>query len=132
MSEQEFNGLKPKSKTGESIYFYSLDYWIDIRQCILMSVDCGFPPYPTMDAETAEWFAGVLQERLNFGLIQAYYELDAKRSRADTTSSDNTLDEEEAAHVDTIMQLTQDYIDFLKDCGGCEPVSVDAPMPQLR
>ena len=32
MSEQEFKGLHPKSKEGESIYFYSMDYWIDIHR----------------------------------------------------------------------------------------------------
>jgi hypothetical protein len=79
MSEQEFKGLSPKSETGKSIYFFSLDNWIDLHDCIDMLITPGLPAYPMMEAEEAEYLADEMQKRLDFGIIRAYYELQAKQ-----------------------------------------------------
>lgn len=114
MSDQEFKGLNPKSKEGESIFFYSMDYWIGLCECIRMIFDERFPPYPTLDEETAEYIAAVMQHRLDFGLVRAYFELKAKQVFDDP--------DEISGYVDDMLDHTRQYIDFLKNCGGCEPV----------
>ena len=80
MSDQEFRGIAPKTPAGESIFFYSLDYWIGLCECIRMIIDESFPPYPSMEAETAENVAELLERRLEFGLVRAYFELEARRT----------------------------------------------------
>jgi hypothetical protein len=65
MSEQEFRGLSPKSETGKSLYFFSLDNWIDLHKCINM-FNPGLPSYPMMDAEEAEFLAEEMQQILDF------------------------------------------------------------------
>jgi hypothetical protein len=128
MSEQEFKGLDPRSAVGKSIYFYSLDAWIDIHHCINMIMAVGLPPYPILDAETAVYLAEKLQERLDFGLVHAYYELEAKSifpvsETSDSDGLETDSDEDEASEfVESRMDFTQRFIDFLKDSGGCMPV----------
>ena len=114
MSDQEFKGLNPKSKAGESIFFYSMDYWIGLCECIRMVYDESFPPYVSMDEENAGYVAEALHRRLDYGLFKTYFE---------HSSSKLFDDEREAAdYVETMLDYTVQFIEFLKNCGGCEPV----------
>lgn len=128
MSEQEFKGRAPKSATGESIYFYSMDVWFDLHGCLEMLIDEGFPPYPAMDSETTECVAEMLQRRLDFGLVQAYYELKARqnqRRRPLPLAQPQRLPRlsaESKAWVEMMLDETRRYIDYLRDCGGCDSV----------
>jgi len=126
MSEQEFKGRAPKSATGESIYFYSMDIWIELHGCLEMLIDEGFPPYPSMDGETTENVADMLQRRLDFGLVQAYYELTARRNQRQRRPAKLAqpprpprLSAESKAWVEMMVDQTRQYVDFLRDCGGC-------------
>jgi hypothetical protein len=128
MSEQEFRGLSPKSETGKSLYFFSLDNWIDLHDCIDMLITPGLPAYPMMEAEEAEYLADEMQKRLDFGIIRAYYELQAKQifrtSHISNENESNTIpntdsnSKERANFVEGMMYHTQNFINFLKDSGG--------------
>ncbi len=120
MSDQEFRGIAPKTPAGESIFFYSLDYWIGLCECIRMIIDEDFPPYPSMDAETAEYVAELLERRLEFGLVRAYFELAARRHFSDPAVSEEETETEIGGYVETMLGWTRQYIVFLNECGGCE------------
>ena len=120
MSDQEFRGIAPKTPAGESIFFYSLDYWIGLCECIRMIIDEDFPPYPSMDAETAEYVAELLERRLEFGLVRAYFELEARQRLSDPDVPDEEAEAEVGEYVETMLDWTRQYIAFLKECGGCE------------
>lgn len=122
MSDQEFRGIAPKTPAGESIFFYSLDYWIGLCECIRMIIDEDFPPYPSMDAETAEYVAELLERRLEFGLVRAYFELEVRQKLRDPDIPDAEAEAEVGEHVETMLDWTRQYIVFLKECGGCEAV----------
>jgi len=121
MSDIEFKGVDPKSENGKSIFFYSMDYWIELCECISMIISEAFPSYPSMDAENAEYLAGQLKRRLDFGLVQAYYELATRRRLADPEMPAQELEDETRSHVECMLDWTRQYITFLKECGGCEP-----------
>lgn len=131
MSEQEFKGLSPKSETGKSIYFFSLDNWIDLHDCIDMLITTGLPAYPMMEAEEAEeaeYLADQMQRRLDFGIIRVYYKLQAKQlfrtalisseNESDTIFNTDSISEERANFVEGMMYHTEKFINFLKDSGG--------------
>ena len=120
MSDQEFRGIAPKTPAGESIFFYSLDYWIGLCECIRMIIDEDFPPYPSMDAETAEYVAELLERRLEFGLVRAYFELEVRQKLRDPDIPDAEAEAEVGEHVETMLDWTRKYIAFLNECGGCE------------
>jgi hypothetical protein len=122
MSDQEFRGIAPKTPAGASIFFYSLDYWMGLCECIQMIIDEGFPPYPCMDADTAEHVADLLERRLNFGLVRSYFELEARHRLSDPDIPEAESEEEVDAYVETMLDWTRQYIAFLKECGGCEAV----------
>lgn len=114
MSDQEFKGLNPKSKAGESIFFYSMDYWIRLCECFLMVCNEDFDPFAALDEKRAEELGETLQLMLDSGLFKACFQ----RSAIDSHD-----DEDEAADfVETMLDYAAQYIDFLKNCGGCEPV----------
>lgn len=113
MSDQEFKGLNPSRKQA-SRFFYSLDYWIELCECIRMVFDEGFPPYVSMDEKNADYVADALQRRLDYGLFKAYFEHSAIKHFDDGS--------EAADYVETMLDYTAQFIEFLKNCGGCEPV----------
>lgn len=114
MSDQEFKGINPKSKAGESIFFYSMDYWIGLCECIRMVYDESFPPYVSMDEENAGYVAEALQRRFDYGLFKAYFEHSASQLFDDAS--------EAKGYVEAMLDYTVQFIEFLKNCGGCEPV----------
>lgn len=122
MSDQLFVGRSPKSPTGKEIFFYSFDLWIGLHRCLEMLIDEGFPPYPSMDEESAEAVADMLDRRLEFGLVQAYYELEvARRSRRKTAPGKrHALSREDREYVSLMVEQTRNYIAFLRDSGGCD------------
>ena len=122
MSDQQFKGLNPKSPPGKSIFFSSLDYWIGLCECIRMICHEGFPSYPSMEAEDAEDLAEMLARRREFGIIKAYFELDAARSFDKDGDSDGESEAAAAEYVETMLDWTRQYILFLRECGGCEAV----------
>ena len=122
MSDQEFKGNSPKSPAGESIFFNSLDYWIELCDCIRMIIADSFPSYPSMEAEDAEFLAELLERRLEFGLVRAYFELAARRRFNDPDLSEEEIEAEVGEHVETMLDWAVQYIVFLRECGGCEPV----------
>ena len=115
--DHEFIGLKPKSPAGRSIVFASLDWWIEINNCISMVCFHDFPAYPEMDNEAAVAVAETIEERIAFGIVKAYFELSvAKYQKANGEHySNKTI----AADVAQLLALTKQYVDFLKNCGGC-------------
>jgi hypothetical protein len=114
MSDQEFKGLNPKSKEGESIFFYSMDYWIGLCECIRMVYDESFPPYVSMDEENAGYLAEAFQRRLDYGLFKTYFEHSASKMFDD--------EREAADYVETMLGYTVQFIEFLMNCGGSKPV----------
>ena len=112
MSDQEFKGLNPKSKAGESIFFYSMDYWIGLCECILMACDEDFEPFAALDEKKAEELGDTLQLMLDSGLLKACFQQSAIDSR----------DDDDADYVETMLDYATQYVEFLKNCGGCEPV----------
>jgi len=122
MSDQQFNGLNPKSPSGESIFFYSLDYWISLCECIRMICYEDFPSYPSMEAEDAEFLAEMLECRLEFGIVKAYFELKAARRFDKADDSDGESEAAAAEYVETMLDWTRRYMLFLRECGGCEAV----------
>lgn len=130
MSDQEFKGCNPKSEVGKSIYFHSMDWWLELRDRIQMFLGEDIPVYMQFDAENAEYLADLLQQRLHFGIVRAYYELTAKQRGRGNASPEEDADASEgdadniATEVETMMSWTRRYIDFLKNSGGCEPAEV--------
>lgn len=122
MSDMEFKGEQPKSKAGESLFFYSMDYWIGLHRCIQMIIDEDFPSYPSMDEGYAEYLARSLEYRLDFGLVEAYYELATRRRLRNSGGPQEEVEEEVTAHVKIMLDWTRQYIEFLKNCGGCSPI----------
>ncbi len=122
MSDQLFVGRSPKSPTGKEIFFYSFDLWIELHGCLAMLIDAEFPPYPSMDEESAEAVADMLNHRLEFGLVQAYYELEVARrsSRKAVPGKRRTLSRENREYVSLMIEQTRKYIAFLRDSGGCD------------
>lgn len=122
MSDQLFVGRSPKSPIGKEIFFYSMDLWIGLHRCLVMLIDEDFPPYPSMDAETAEVIADMLDRRLEFGLVKAYYELAVARrsSRKVPPGKRRGLSREDREHVALMVEQTREYVAFLRDSGGCD------------
>ena len=106
MSDQEFRGIAPKTPAGESIFFHSLDYWIGLCECIRMIIDENFPSYPSMEAETAENVAELLERRLEFGLVRAYFELEARRTLSDPDIPEAEAEAEIGEYVETMLDWT--------------------------
>ena len=127
MSDQEFRGIAPKTPAGDSIFFHSMDYWIGLCNCIRMIIDEEFPLYPFMDAESAKYVAEALNRRLEFGLVEAYFELAARRRAARRRLNDPEIPEKEieaevCRYVEKMLDWSRRYIVFLNECGGCEAI----------
>lgn len=126
MSDQEFRGVAPKSEAGQAILFPSFDLWIGMHRCLVMLIDEGFPPYPRIDQESAELVADMLERRLEFGLVRAYFELcelgsrDAPEDRHSLAR--RTLAPTEIARVDALVGWVERFMVFLRECGGCKAV----------
>ena len=114
MSDQEFKGLNPKSKAGESIYFYSMDYWIGLCNCFVMVCGEDFEPFATLAEKEAKALGERLQLMLDIGLLKNCFQQSAIHSHDD--------EGEAADYVETMLDYAAEYIEFLKNCGGCEPV----------
>lgn len=117
MSEQIFVGLAPTTPEGKEIFFMSLDDWAGVAECILNVIDPGFPFRPTMEAKSAIKLASTIQERLDNGACAEFFEWYAD----EFPESGAATAEERRAMAEWGLELMNDYVTFLKGCGGCKP-----------
>ncbi len=130
MSDQLFLGVAPKSDAGKEYMFYSMDDWIEVHQFICSQVDYDFPPHPCMDAESTEMLAKHLTTLRNYGITHAYFllRLEALTLREDEANCDDDCDlpdevswlDEFSEEVERMVVLVEEYIEFLRECGGCK------------
>lgn len=122
MSDMEFRGIAPKTPAGESMFFYSMDFWIELCECIQATVAPEFMPYPSMDAKYAESIANALENVLPSGQLEAFYEASWRRFLGEQGEADEEVEEEVRGWIEHMLEITRTYIVFLKECGGCEPL----------
>jgi len=130
MSDQLFLGVAPKSDAGKEYMFYSMDDWIEVHQFICAEVDYDFPPHPHMDGESTEMLARHLTTLRNYGITHAYFVLRLRTQslRAGEANRDDDCDlppdvpwlDEFSEEVERMVTLVDEYIEFLRECGGCK------------
>lgn len=122
MSEQIFTGLAPTAPEGRELFLHSLDAWIALHEAIQRLVVEDFPFCPTMTPESAANLADLLTGAVADGT--------AKLAIADAVApyfEDECADEDDerspaerrADYADYLFELLEQFIAFLKACGGC-------------
>lgn len=122
MSEQSFIGRAPTAPEGREMYFHSLDSWIAVHEAIQRLVAEEFPFSPVMTVESATSLADVLSAAVADGTaimaledsVAPYFEEadgddDEQRSPA----------ERRADYAKYLFELLENFIEFLRCCGGC-------------
>ena len=122
MSEQIFTGLAPTAPEGRELFLHSLDSWVALHEAIQRLVVEDFPFSPALTQESAESLAEVLTATIADGT--------AKLAIADAVApyfDDECGDEDDARgpaerradYADYLFELLEQFVAFLKVCGGC-------------